>query len=206
MKKYDMIIKIKKGNRGIILMGKRLKEYINPKMGKTRMITYMGLLIALDVVLTRTLSITTPGWRIGFGFVATSVTGYLFGPIWAAIGAALADVVGFYTPLNTAPYAYFYGYTISAALRGVAYGVLLYKCKGSNISAVIKCIVGASVVFVLLDLGLNGYWGITLTPQPYWTWFIANIGPISGNFAIRCIIMPVYILFMKRNYQAIFGR
>lgn len=62
-------------------------------MNKVNKIVYMGLLIALKVILTRFLSIQTPIVRIGFGFLPIAVAGIMFGPIFAGI-AAIADILG----------------------------------------------------------------------------------------------------------------
>ena len=188
-------------------MNKRLKEYVNPKINKTRMITYLGLLIALEVVLTRFLSFEPAGatWRIGFGFIPTSVGGYLLGPIWGAVETALADVVGYFM-FYKGSYPFHLGYTLSAVLRGVIYGLIIYRCKGGNISVIVKCILSVFAIFVLIDLGLNSYWSMGLTGNPYWTCLATNFISALGNFAIRCAVMPLYILFMKRNHRVIFGK
>ena len=41
-----------------------------------------ALLIALDVILTRFLSIQTQFLRIGFGFLPVAVAGIAYGPFW----------------------------------------------------------------------------------------------------------------------------
>ena len=51
-------------------------------------------LIALDVVLTRLLAINTPVMKIGLGFASVALCAVLYGPWWAALAAALGDLVG----------------------------------------------------------------------------------------------------------------
>ena len=58
------------------------------------MLVTIAMLLALEIVLSRFLSIQTPVTRIGFGFIPLVIAGILFGPVPAAIVAGLADVLG----------------------------------------------------------------------------------------------------------------
>lgn len=92
-------------------------------MSKTLKLVLVGLLVALGVVLTRFLSIETPIVRIGISFIAIAAAGILLGPVHAAFVGALIDIVG-YALKPTGPY--FPGFTISGALHGLSYGLLLH--------------------------------------------------------------------------------
>ena len=59
-----------------------------------RMITIMGLLIALMVTLSRLVSFETPLLKISVTFIPQVIMGILFGPFWTGVGSVLADVVG----------------------------------------------------------------------------------------------------------------
>ena len=85
----------------------------------TRNIVYLAVLIALEIVLNRFLSINTPVVKIGFSFVPIAIAGMLFGPIPAAIVAALADLLGAALfPTGTI----FLGITLTAFLKGINWG------------------------------------------------------------------------------------
>ena len=88
-------------------------------------IVTMGLLIAMDIVLTRHLSIQTPIVRLSFGFIAVALMAMLYGPIFAGVGAAVADLIGvtlFPPPVGS----FFPGFTLTSFLVGVIYGLFLY--------------------------------------------------------------------------------
>ena len=75
----------------------------------------LSMLTALQVVLSRFVSIETPIVKIGFGFVPVMLAGGLFGPIGGLIVGGLSDFVGaILFPFG----AYFPGYTITAAFSG----------------------------------------------------------------------------------------
>ena len=61
---------------------------------KTKTLAMVAVLIALNIVIVRFLSIQTPVIRIGFGFVATSLASMLFGPLTGGVSAFLADFLG----------------------------------------------------------------------------------------------------------------
>lgn len=84
----------------------------------------MSLLLACDVILTRLLAINTPVMKIGLDFIAVAVCAYLYGPWWAGLTAALADVLG---SLIFPTGAYFPGFTLTAALTGIIFGLLVKK-------------------------------------------------------------------------------
>lgn len=89
-----------------------------------RTMVQVALLIAIEIVLTRFCSISTTVVRIGFGFVPIAICGMLYGPIWAGLAGGVADVLGA-TLFPVAPY--FPGFTISAVLTGLIFGLLLRR-------------------------------------------------------------------------------
>ena len=90
----------------------------------TKKLAVSALLIALDVILTRLLAINTPVMKIGLGFAAVALCALLYGPWWAAVVAALADILGS-TLFPTG--AYFPGFTLTAACTGAIFGLCLYQ-------------------------------------------------------------------------------
>ena len=66
----------------------------NVTMSNTRRLVTIAFFIALEVVLTRFLSINTDFLRIGFGFLPVACVGILFGPLWAGAAYAVGDVLG----------------------------------------------------------------------------------------------------------------
>lgn len=89
-----------------------------------RTMVQVALLIAIEIVLTRFFSISTTVVRIGFGFVPIAICGMMYGPIWAGVAGGVADVLGA-TLFPVAPY--FPGFTISAVLTGLIFGLLLRR-------------------------------------------------------------------------------
>lgn len=90
----------------------------------TKNLTTMALLIALEIILSRFLSLSAWNTKIGFSFVPVVIAAILLGPVYAGIVGALADFIGaILFPIG----AYFPGFTLTAFLTGMVYGLFLYK-------------------------------------------------------------------------------
>ena len=82
-----------------------------------------AMLIAIEIVLSRFLSISTPIVKIGFDFAPMALAGILFGPWYGCAVGFLADFLG----ANMFPIGpYWPGFTLVAGLTGFTYGLLLH--------------------------------------------------------------------------------
>lgn len=99
----------------------------NKKSGSkisVRMITYIGMLTALEIILNRFLSINAWNIKIGFSFVPVVIAAVLFGPIAGGAVGALGDLLGaLLFPIGP----YFPGFTATAFMTGVVFGLFLHK-------------------------------------------------------------------------------
>lgn len=121
----------------------------------TQKLTVTGALIALDVVLTRLLAVNTAVMKIGIGFLAVAVCAGLYGPVWAAVCGAAADLTG---ALLFPTGAYFPGFTLTAALTGVLFGLLLknYTKPGAAAAAVLNCVLISYLANTFLISRISG--------------------------------------------------
>ena len=142
----------------------------------TRMIVYLGVLVALEIVLNRFLSINAWNIKIGFAFVPVAVAAILFGPIPAAIVAALGDFLGaILFPIGP----YFPGFTRTAALMGVVKGLLLHKEQ-----TLPRIGIAVAIDQLILSFLLNSLWISILYGSPF--------VPLLGTRIIQCaILVPV---------------
>lgn len=117
----------------------------------TEMIVIMASMIALEIVLSKLVSINISFLRIGFGFLPIAILAILYGPISAGICYVIGDLVGaFVFPTG----AFFPGFTVTAFVTGVLFGLVLYKRKVTFVRA----LVASSLVCVLANLLLNTFW------------------------------------------------
>lgn len=118
-------------------------------LSRTRTVTTVGLLLAIQMILSSYGVIeVNDSLKISLAHLAVAPTAMLFGPVAAGLQGALSDVLGFLLK-PTGPY--FPGFTLSAALLGVIYGMLLYKTKRSAW----QIIAARVIVCVAINIGLN---------------------------------------------------
>ncbi len=117
----------------------------------TEMLVVMGFMIALSVVLSKLISINISFLRIGFGFLPIAILAILYGPVWAGVSYAIADVIGGFL-FPTGPF--FPGFTLSALLTGVIFGLVLYRKE----ITLLRALAASALVALLVNLLLNTYW------------------------------------------------
>ncbi|MCX7614497.1 MAG: folate family ECF transporter S component [Clostridiales bacterium] len=139
-------------------------------MKKSTTITVMGLTIALNIILSRFIVFSpAPFVRIGISFIAVAVGSILFGPIIGGVGAAVADVLGYFLfPTG----GYIPGITISAFLIGVIYGMILYKKQPS----IVRSLIASLVTGLIIEGTLTSYWlYIAISGHTFWAIFLPRI-------------------------------
>ena len=100
------------------------------ELKSTRCLAVTALLIAINVTLDLLgLSIKLPpNLRIGFGFLCNASIGMLFGPVVGMMAGVCTDVLGYFAG-NLSMGAYFPGYTLTAVVGGLIWGLWLYPRK-----------------------------------------------------------------------------
>ena len=120
----------------------------------TRKLAISAMLICLDVLFTRVLAINTPLMKIGFGFAAVAVSAMLYGPVWAMLTAALGDFVG---AIIFPTGAFFPGFTLTAAVTGLIFGLCLYKRSGKVLWPILAAGLNCLVVTLILNTAMIAY-------------------------------------------------
>lgn len=139
----------------------------------TRMVVYLGVLTALEIVLNRFLSINAWNIKIGFSFVPIAAAAMMFGPIPGAIVAALGDFLGaILFPIGP----YFPGFTLTAALTGLVFGFFLFKKRSA-----LRVLGAVAVNMLLLSFLLNSLWISVLYGSPF--------GALLATRAVQCAIL-----------------
>ncbi len=156
-------------------------------------IVIYGMLIALNVVLTRVGSIRigaggTEVVRIGFGGFPIIFAGILFGPIAGGIVGAIGDIIGMIiSPMG----AYMPHFTLTAALTGIIPGLIMMNCKD------IAC--RASIKRLLLAIGVGQIvTSIILVPYFMNTLFGVPFGvSLPPRLISQAISIPLYAYATK---------
>ena len=139
----------------------------------TRTVTPLALLTAIEIVLSRFLSVNAWNIKIGFSFVPVVVAAILYGPLGAGVVGALGDFIGAVLfPIG----AYFPGFTLTAFLTGFVFGLFLYKKQDWP-----RSIAAVGINQFVLSLFLNTLWISILYGSPY--------VPLLATRVVQCVIL-----------------
>jgi len=146
------------------------------KKNLTKQLCALALLIAVGVVLGRLVPVLSV-WnaKIGFSFVAVMLAACIAGPIGGMVTGALIDFIG---AILLPTGAYFPGFTATAALTGLVFGLLLYK----------KCNLGRIVIAVLSTQLVCGFLLNTLFISILYT---KAFTVLLATRAIQVVVMSV---------------
>jgi ECF transporter S component (folate family) len=153
---------------------------------------FIGLFIAIDILLTYVFSIQTPIIRISFGFIPVALSAMLFGPVLGGITGALSDILGM---LIFPKGAYFPGFTVSAFLSGFIYGIFLYKKHVS----VIRISIASIINIVLIDMVLNSLWLSILMAKGF-------LGILLPRIIKSLIMFPIQVFLIYTVCAALLYR
>lgn len=156
-------------------------------MSKLKKVILSGILLALLIVLNRFVSIKTPLLVISFSFVPIMMSAIWLGPKYSALIAGLGDFIGaILFPFGT----YFPGFTVSAALSGLIYGLFLYKKpekKVSNKKFIIKLVVSNLLVLGIVEIFIVSIWLNILYGKAY-------LVVVSSRVLAQVIMFPIRIV------------
>ena len=165
-----------------------------------RVVTVLAMLVAMEIVLNRFLSINTAGWKIGFAFIPPTVAAILFGPIESAIVYALSDFIGaMLFPIG----AYHPGFTACAFFMGIIAGLFLNKRPLAFLGVkkqwkkirffpniVIPVLINCSVIGLLV----NTLWVAQLYgSKTYYGWFLYRLPEYAVMIPVQLVLIPVLL-------------
>lgn len=171
-------------------MDKRASSNVTTDYSISRLkkIIFTAILLALTIVLSRFLSIKTPLMKLSFEFLPTMICATWLGWKWTVLMKVLADLIG--ATLFPSG-AFFIGYTITTAVAGLIYGLLLYRPTPTNPSYrqyVLRTAIAIVLVALVANLALNTLWTSITSGQAFWPLLVGriykNLITVPVNFAI----------------------
>ena len=164
-------------------MSKRIKSI--------KALATIAMMIALEVVLSRFLSIPIgDSLKFGFNFVPVCVAAYLYGPLASVLVAGLGDFIGaLLMPTNT----FFYGFTVTAVLTGLVFGLFLNR-KYNFLRILFSVLIVQIALTIFLDaLWFNIYYGTLYTVM-----LVTRSIKAGVMIAVQCITLSLIMPIMDR--------
>ena len=153
------------------------------KRWNIKTLTTLGVLIALEIILSRFLSIHTWNIKIGFSFVPVVISACLFSPIVTGLMGGISDVIGaMLFPVG----AYFPGFTLTAFLTGVVYSMVLKKSQSIK-----NIIVAVLIVQILGSLLLNTLWISILYGSPFCALLVTRIYQTVIMSVVQIVVITI---------------
>ena len=166
------------------------------KKWSTKKLVTMGLLVALQIILSRFFSINAWNFKIGFSFLPIAVAGMLFGPVGGAAVATVADVIG---ALLFPSGQFFPGFTLTALLGGLVWGIFLHRKQNNG-----RILCAVLIEQLALSLLLNTLWISILYSSPFVPLMVSRIVQCAVLGPVQFITVKVMCRFLQR-YQKKFS-
>ena len=128
--------------------------------------------------------------EIRLQFLPVAVEGMLFGPLYGGILGGLSDILCYIVRPTG---AFFPGFTLSAILQGVIYGLILKKDQG-----LVRILIAQGLDTVLVSLILNPLWLMILYGNGFIAFFTARIIKVLIMFPINVVLLAVVIAPSRR--------
>ena len=165
------------------------------KMSRTHQLVVMAMLVAIQVILSRVLSINLWNLKIGFAFVPIAIAGILLGPVGAGLTGTVADLIGAtLLPSGT----FFPGFTLTAFITAFGYGFFLHKKQG--MTNILGAVLFSEIIGTLL---LNTKWLSILYGTPFMPIFITRVGQAVGLGIVEVIVIKLLAKYIPHLKKAI---
>lgn len=160
------------------------------KQPNIRLLTSMAALTAMEIVLSRFLSISAWNMKIGLSFVPLAAAAILYGPLPAAVVAGAGDFIG----AVLFPFGpYFPGFTLTAVLRGVVLGACLHKKQ-----TLPRIVLAVLINQLVLSLLVNTLWISLLYTTPYLPQLTMRLAQVGVMTAVEIVVIAAMTGVLQR--------
>lgn len=168
---------------------------IKYKISKLKQTILAALLLATFIILDRLLTINTQFLAINLSLIPIMLAGMILGWKYACLIGAIGDLIGaILWPFGS----YFIGFTISAALAGLIFGLFLYKNPNKEKKHfILKAIASNLIVLICINLILNSIWLNIM----YGKAFVYYMG---ARLIAQIVLFPIYtgtIILLEKSLK-----
>lgn len=157
-----------------------------PKFG-TFDFVFMALLVALNIVLERFVGWVGVNTAYGISFVAIIFAAVQYGPLGAVLVSCLGDVLG--TVLSgRVPVV---GFTVTAAVQGIIYGIVFYKKRGEY--HIYKTPLAILPTLAICSLLMNSYFLSELIGTKFIDQMIIRLPQVLITIPIQLVITHLFM-------------
>ena len=167
-----------------------MPKILKVKLNTHTMIT-LGILISLEIVFSRFLSFSVWNMKIGLSFIPIVLAAMLLGPLHAGIVGALADFLGaILFPVGP----YFPGFTLTAFLMGMVFGLFLKEKQHIG-----RIFLAVCINQLVLSLLLNSFWISILYTTPFATQVVTRSVQTAILIPIQIVLTTMLSKVMRKT-------
>ena len=176
-----------------------------------RCLVLTALFIAMNITLDLLkLRIDMPGMRIGVGFLTNASIGMLYGPVVCMMMGFCTDILGFLMNPGTGGGGYFPGYTLTAMVAGVIWGLFLYRPDGApdsktlagRLSFPLRTLAARILITLICNVFLNTLW-LSLGNNAFLPMLISRLPTQLAYLPVQYLLLLVVLPFVRRLYQTL---
>ena len=150
-------------------------------------LTCLALLTAMQIVIARFLAIpVTESIRFSFSFIPVVIAARRFGILGGVLVYGLGDFLGAMIFPTTG--AYFPGFTLTAAISGLIYGLYLGKKGGA-----VRIILSVLTSNILCTILMNSYWVSTLYGSDFGAVLLSRLPQSAIMSVLQIIFMMLFL-------------
>ncbi len=167
---------------------------------------FIAMNIALDLYKLR---IDLPGMRIGVGFLTNASIGMLFGPVVCMLMGFCTDTLGFLLNPGSGGAPYFPGYTLTAMVAGIIWGVFLYRPddrfagKKWSWSFSMRVLAARVLITLVCNVFMNTLWTSILFGKGIWVTLIARLPVQLTYLPFQYLLLLLVLPFVQRLYRTL---
>ena len=156
-------------------------------MSKIKKVILSALLLSILIIFSRFISINTQILVIGVSFIPIMMSAIWLGPKYSTLIALLGDFLGaILFPFGP----YFPGFTVSAAITGLIYGLFLYNKSEKDVSnkqLLIRLILSSVIVLLFVNIFITSFWLHLLYGKAY-------LALIASRVVTQVIMLPIQVI------------
>lgn len=165
------------------------------ELKNVKSITGAALLAALSPVLGMLTIVVNQFLQIGFTSLTHAMTGFLYGPVLAAVTGGVADIIKY---MIRPTGKFFPGFTINEILTGFIYGAVFYKKQVT----VKRVIVARLLIVVGINLVLTPIWLSIMYGNAYKFMVPARLIKNLVMFPIDVFLRYNVLKFSEKNIKS----
>ena len=157
----------------------------------------ISLLLALRVCLDFLTLPLSDLCYVSFLFIVVGFVGGMFGPFVATLFGGIGDILSYVVhPMGV----YFFGFTVSAMVAGLIYGLILYK----NRFNAFRIVFAQVVVDMIINVLINTLWISILYGVGFWELLVSvripkNLITIPLNVCLFVLFSPLINKLLKQT-------